>query len=71
MLPLLVESLTDCVPELHSYKIILRLLLTSEEEMEFESKAKLLQIMCHSVIQNLTGKAIILRHEHREGKTVI
>ncbi|KAK9728547.1 hypothetical protein QE152_g17947 [Popillia japonica] len=68
MLPLLVESLTDCVPELHSYKIILRLLLTSEEEMEFESKAKLLQIMCHSVIQNLTGKAIILRHEHREGE---
>ncbi|KAI4461171.1 reverse transcriptase (rna-dependent dna polymerase) [Holotrichia oblita] len=67
MLPLLVESLMVCAPELHSYKIMLRLLLTSEEEMEFEDKGKLLQILCHSVIQTATGKAIILRNDHREG----
>ncbi|GJQ71607.1 hypothetical protein Trydic_g11308 [Trypoxylus dichotomus] len=66
LVSLLVESLIDCAPELHSYADILDLLLASD--LKFEDKAKLLQILSHTVMQNVTGKAALLRNNHREGE---
>lgn len=70
MLPLLVEALMDCTVELHSYDEILKLILI-DEEMPFEDKTKLLQILCHTVAQTITGRAVLIREKHRDGNAIL